>query len=165
MPRTYDSRVRIPGTGGAVFLGSDPIGRLLAAGHEMHCVGNLFTDTKRNIEHLHQEPPFEFMLRDFPPYVEVDEIYNPARPAIHPQTEDYWGNVNSIGPRSCYDEGRRCAEILFFDYHRQHGLEIKVARIFNRYRPRIHPADGRVVSNFEGLKPTATHFRTLLSGT
>ena len=126
MPRTYDSRVRIPGTGGAVFLGSDPIGRLLAAGHEMHCAGNLFTDTKRNIEHLPQEPPFEFMLRDFPPYVGVDEIYNPARPAIHPQTEDYWGNVNSIGPRSCYDEGKRCAEILFYDYHRQHGLEIKV---------------------------------------
>src|SRR6202167_4116270 len=69
-------------------------------------------------------------------------------PAIHPQTEDYWGHVNPIGPRSCYDEGKRCAETLVFDYHRQHGLEIKVARIFNTYGPRMHPADGRVVSNF-----------------
>src|SRR6516164_2142601 len=65
-----------------------------------------------------------------------------------PQTEDYWGNVNPIGLRSCYDEGKRCAETLFFDYHRQHGLEIKVARIFNTYGTRMHPADGRVVSNF-----------------
>ena len=69
-------------------------------------------------------------------------------PAVHPQTEDYWGHVNPIGPRSCYDEGKRCAETLFFDYHRQHGLEIKVARIFNTYGPRMHPSDGRVVSNF-----------------
>ena len=69
-------------------------------------------------------------------------------PAIHPQTEDYWGNVNPIGPRSCYEEGKRCAETLFFDYHRQHCLKIKVARIFNTYGPRMHPNDGRVVSNF-----------------
>ncbi len=69
-------------------------------------------------------------------------------PAVHPQTEDYWGNVNPIGLRSCYDEGKRCAETLFFDYHRQHGLDIKVARIFNTYGPRMHPNDGRVVSNF-----------------
>ena len=69
-------------------------------------------------------------------------------PAVHPQPESYWGNVNPIGPRSCYDEGKRCAETLFFDYHRQHGLEIKVARIFNTYGPRMHPNDGRVVSNF-----------------
>ena len=71
-----------------------------------------------------------------------------AIPTVHPQTEDYWGNVNPIGPRSCYDEGKRCAETLFFDYWRQHGLEIKVARIFNTYGPRMHPDDGRVVSNF-----------------
>ena len=71
-----------------------------------------------------------------------------AAPEIHPQTEDYRGNVNPIGPRACYDEGKRCAETLFFDYHRQHGLEIKVARIFNTYGPRMHPKDGRVVSNF-----------------
>ena len=76
----------------------------------------------------------------------TSEVY--GDPTIHPQTEDYWGNVNPIGPRSCYDEGKRCAETLFFDYHRQHGLEIKVARIFNTYGPRMHPADGRVVSNF-----------------
>ena len=69
-------------------------------------------------------------------------------PSIHPQTEDYWGNVNPIGPRSCYDEGKRCAETLFFDYHRQHQLDIKVARSFNTYGPRMHPNDGRVVSNF-----------------
>jgi UDP-glucuronate decarboxylase len=76
----------------------------------------------------------------------TSEVY--GDPAIHPQTEDYWGNVNPIGPRSCYDEGKRCAETLFFDYWRQHNLRIKVARIFNTYGPRMHPNDGRVVSNF-----------------
>lgn len=76
----------------------------------------------------------------------TSEVY--GDPEIHPQTEDYWGNVNPIGPRSCYDEGKRCAETLFFDYHRQHGVPIKVARIFNTYGPRMHPNDGRVVSNF-----------------
>jgi UDP-glucuronate decarboxylase len=76
----------------------------------------------------------------------TSEVY--GDPAIHPQPEDYWGNVNPIGPRSCYDEGKRCAETLFFDYWRQHRLEIKVARIFNTYGPRMHPNDGRVVSNF-----------------
>jgi UDP-glucuronate decarboxylase len=76
----------------------------------------------------------------------TSEVY--GDPSVHPQTEDYWGNVNPIGPRSCYDEGKRCAETLFFDYHRQLGLKIKVARIFNTYGPRMHTADGRVVSNF-----------------
>jgi UDP-glucuronate decarboxylase len=76
----------------------------------------------------------------------TSEIY--GDPSVHPQTEDYWGNVNPIGLRSCYDEGKRCAETLFFDYHRQHKLQIKVARIFNTYGPRMHPNDGRVVSNF-----------------
>ncbi len=76
----------------------------------------------------------------------TSEVY--GDPEVHPQTEDYWGRVNPIGPRSCYDEGKRCAETLFFDYHRQHGLAIKVARIFNTYGPRMHPNDGRVVSNF-----------------
>jgi UDP-glucuronate decarboxylase len=76
----------------------------------------------------------------------TSEVY--GDPAIHPQTEDYWGNVNPIGPRSCYDEGKRCAETLFFDYRRQHGLAIKIARIFNTYGPRMHVDDGRVVSNF-----------------
>ena len=76
----------------------------------------------------------------------TSEVY--GDPTVHPQTEDYWGNVNPIGPRSCYDEGKRCAETLFFDYHRQHRLPIKVARIFNTYGPHMHPNDGRVVSNF-----------------
>ncbi|HIG80866.1 MAG TPA: SDR family oxidoreductase [Verrucomicrobiales bacterium] len=76
----------------------------------------------------------------------TSEVY--GDPTEHPQTESYWGNVNPIGIRSCYDEGKRCAETLFFDYHRQHNLEIKVARIFNTYGPRMHPEDGRVVSNF-----------------
>jgi len=76
----------------------------------------------------------------------TSEVY--GDPSVHPQTEDYWGHVNPIGPRSCYDEGKRCAETLFFDYHRQLGLKIKVARIFNTYGPRMHAADGRVVSNF-----------------
>jgi UDP-glucuronate decarboxylase len=76
----------------------------------------------------------------------TSEVY--GDPEVHPQTEDYWGRVNPIGPRSCYDEGKRCAETLFFDYHRQHDLDIKVVRIFNTYGPRMHPNDGRVVSNF-----------------
>ena len=76
----------------------------------------------------------------------TSEVY--GDPEVHPQTETYWGRVNPIGPRSCYDEGKRCAETLFFDYHRQHKLRIKVARIFNTYGPRMHPSDGRVVSNF-----------------
>jgi UDP-glucuronate decarboxylase len=192
-----ESRKRILVTGGAGFLGSHLIDRLLEQGHEVLCVDNLFTGTKRNIDHLHNHPRFEFQRHDvcFPLHVEVDQIWNlacPASPihyqhdpvqttktsvhgainmlglakrlrcrifqastsevygdpAVHPQTEDYWGNVNPIGTRSCYDEGKRCAETLFFDYHRQHGLEIKVARIFNTYGPRMHPSDGRVVSNF-----------------
>ena len=76
----------------------------------------------------------------------TSEVY--GDPVVHPQTEDYWGNVNPIGHRACYDEGKRCAETLFFDYHRQHGLRVKVARIFNTYGPRMHPNDGRVVSHF-----------------
>ncbi|MDE2403631.1 MAG: SDR family oxidoreductase [Sphingomonadales bacterium] len=197
MAREYFSQKRILVTGGAGFLGSHLIDRLIAAGHEVLCVDNLFTGSKRNIEHLHAHPRFEFMRHDvcFPLFVEVDAIYNLACPASpihyqydpvqttkvsvhgainmlglakrlrcpilqastsevygdptqHPQTESYWGNVNPIGLRSCYDEGKRCAETLFFDYHRQHKLGIKVMRIFNTYGPRMHPADGRVVSNF-----------------
>ncbi|HET9483493.1 MAG TPA: UDP-glucuronic acid decarboxylase family protein [Xanthomonadales bacterium] len=195
--RSYDSIKRVIVTGGAGFLGSHLCERLLAQGHEVVCVDNLFTGTKRNIAHLLGQPRFEFLRHDvtFPLYVEADEIYNLACPAspihyqhdpvqttktsvhgainmlglakrlrcrifqastsevygdphVHPQPEAYWGNVNPIGPRSCYDEGKRCAETLFFDYFRQHGLEIKVARIFNTYGPRMHPNDGRVVSNF-----------------
>ncbi len=195
--RNYDSCKRVLVTGGAGFLGSHLIDRLLGLGHDVVCADNLFTGSKRNIEHLHGNPRFEFIRHDvtFPLYLEVDEIWNLACPAspihyshdpvqttntsvhgainllglakrlgcpifqastsevygdpsVHPQTENYWGNVNPIGPRSCYDEGKRCAETLFFDYHRQHKLDIKVARIFNTYGPRMHPNDGRVVSNF-----------------
>jgi UDP-glucuronate decarboxylase len=188
---------RILVTGGAGFLGSHLCDRLIAAGHEVLCVDNFFTGTKRNVAHLCSNPYFEVQRHDvtFPLYVEVDQIYNLACPAspihyqfdpvqttktsvhgainmlglakrvkarilqastsevygdpeIHPQVEAYWGRVNPIGIRSCYDEGKRCAETLFFDYRRQHGVDIKVVRIFNTYGPRMHPNDGRVVSNF-----------------
>jgi len=188
---------RILVTGGAGFLGSHLCDRLISAGHEVLCLDNFYTGSKRNVAHLLGIPQFELIRHDvtFPLYIEVDEIYNLACPAspvhyqhnptqtiktsvhgainmlglakrigakilqastsevygdphVHPQPESYWGNVNPIGPRSCYDEGKRCAETLFSDYHQQYGLEIKIARIFNTYGPRMHPNDGRVVSNF-----------------
>lgn len=184
-------------TGGAGFLGSHLCDYLITRGHDILCVDNLYTGSKSNIAHLHQNPLFEFMRHDvtFPLYVEVDEIYNLACPAspvhyqrdpvqttktsvhgainmlglakrlripilqastsevygdpeIHPQVETYWGRVNPIGARACYDEGKRCAETLFFDYWRQHRIPIKVARIFNTFGPRMQQNDGRVVSNF-----------------
>ncbi|MBB1600107.1 UDP-glucuronic acid decarboxylase family protein [Variovorax sp. UMC13] len=195
--RQYNASKRILVTGGAGFLGSHLCDRLLEQGHDVLCVDNFFTGTKRNVEHLLDHPRFELMRHDvtFPLYVEVDEIFNLACPAspvhyqhdpvqttktsvhgainmlglakrvrakilqastsevygdpeVHPQVEGYWGRVNPIGIRSCYDEGKRCAETLFFDYHRQHQLRIKVVRIFNTYGPRMHANDGRVVSNF-----------------
>ena len=188
---------RILITGGSGFLGSHLCDRMIAMGHEVLCVDNFFTGTRRNVEHLIGHKRFELMRHDvtFPLYVEVDQIYNLACPAspvhyqfdpvqttktsvigainmlglakrvkarilqastsevygdpeVHPQQESYWGRVNPIGPRSCYDEGKRCAETLFFDYHRQHKLDIKVIRIFNTYGPRMNLNDGRVVSNF-----------------
>jgi UDP-glucuronate decarboxylase len=194
---TGGTSLRVMVTGGAGFLGSHLCERLLSAGHDVLCVDNFYTSTRRNIIHLLEHPNFELMRHDvtFPLYVEVDRIYNLACPAspihyqrdpvqttktsvhgainmlglakrtgarilqsstsevygdpsVHPQPESYWGNVNPIGIRSCYDEGKRCAETLFFDYHRQHRLPIKVARIFNTYGPRMLPDDGRVVSNF-----------------
>jgi len=188
---------RILVTGGAGFLGSHLCDRLLHDGHDVLCIDNFFTGSKRNLSHLVSNPNFELMRHDvtFPLYVEVDRIFNLACPAspvhyqhdpvqttktsvhgainmlglakrlkarilqastsevygdpeVHPQAEGYWGRVNPIGIRSCYDEGKRCAETLFFDYLRQHDLDIKVLRIFNTYGPRMHPNDGRVVSNF-----------------
>ena len=195
--RSYNDNKKILVTGGAGFLGSHLIDRLMERGDDVVCVDNYFTGTKRNIEQWIGHPRFELLRHDvtFPLYVEVDQIFNLACPAspihyqhdpvqttktsvhgainmlglakrvkarifqastsevygdpsVHPQVESYWGNVNPIGPRSCYDEGKRCAETLFFDYHRQHKLDIRVARIFNTYGPRMHPNDGRVVSNF-----------------
>ncbi|MEO9516480.1 MAG: UDP-glucuronic acid decarboxylase family protein [Paracoccaceae bacterium] len=197
MRRLKNSTKKVLVTGGAGFIGVHLVDRLLALGHDVLCVDNLYTGSKRNIAHLHANPNFEFMRHDVtqPLYVEVDEIYNLACPAspVHYQNdpvqtvktcvlgainmlglakrldcrifqastsevygdpqmpvqpETYWGHVNPIGQRSCYDEGKRCAETLFFDYHRQHQLDIKVARIFNTYGPKMHQADGRVVSNF-----------------
>lgn len=184
-------------TGGAGFLGSHLCDRLIQDGHDVLCVDNFFTGSKKNIAHLMGKTHFELMRHDvtFPLYIEVNQIFNLACPAspvfyqhdpvqttktsvhgainmlglakrvrakilqastsevygdpeVHPQPEEYWGRVNPIGIRSCYDEGKRCAETLFFDYWRQHNLQIKVVRIFNTYGPRMQPNDGRVVSNF-----------------
>ncbi len=190
---------RILVTGGAGFLGSHLCERLVAQGHDVICLDNLFTSQKQNIAALIDKPNFEFIRHDVirPVWLEVDEIYNLACPASpvhyqynpiktmkvsvmgainllgmakrcrakifhastsevygdptpehHPQTEDYRGNVNPIGVRACYDEGKRAAETLFFDYYRANGVNIRVVRIFNTYGPRMHPYDGRVVSNF-----------------
>ncbi|MDB5776343.1 MAG: family oxidoreductase [Herbaspirillum sp.] len=195
MKERYCKRILV--TGGAGFLGSHLCEFLIAQGHDVLCVDNFYTGSKRNIAHLLDHPMFELLRHDvtFPLYVEVDEIYNLACPAspvhyqldpvqttktsvhgainmlglakrvkarilqastsevygdpeIHPQIEGYYGHVNPIGLRSCYDEGKRCAETLFMDYRRQHGMRVKIARIFNTYGPRMHPNDGRVVSNF-----------------
>lgn len=184
-------------TGVAGFLGSHLADRLLADGHDVIGVDNLFTGSRKNLEHLRADPNFEFVRHDvtFPLYLEVDTIFNLACPAspvwyqrdpvqtmktsvhgainvlglakrtgativqastsevygdptVSPQPESYWGNVNPIGPRSCYDEGKRAAETLFNDYRRQHGVDARIARIFNTYGPRMSINDGRVVSNF-----------------
>tara|TARA_Y100000590_G_scaffold345198_1_gene394795 strand:+ start:194 stop:1132 length:939 start_codon:yes stop_codon:yes gene_type:complete len=184
-------------TGGAGFLGSHLCEKLLKNDCYIYCLDNLVTGHINNINHLINEPNFEFINQSINKKIDiqVDEIYNLASPASpqhyqidpvetiktnvqgvinllelskkynskilqastseiygdpleHPQKEDYWGNVNPIGPRSCYDEGKRCAETLFFDFFRQYKLNIKVIRIFNTYGPRMNIDDGRVVSNF-----------------
>lgn len=189
--------MRILVTGGAGFIGSHLIDRLMNQGHEVLCLDNFYTGHKRNIAQWLDNPYFELIRHDVtePIRLEVDQIYHLACPAspvhyqynpvktiktnvlgtmnmlglakrvkarfllastsevygdpeIHPQTEEYRGNVNTIGIRSCYDEGKRVAETLAFDYHRQNDVDIRVVRIFNTYGPRMLENDGRVVSNF-----------------
>ncbi|MBD2112859.1 MULTISPECIES: UDP-glucuronic acid decarboxylase family protein [Cyanophyceae] len=189
--------MRILVTGGAGFIGSHLIDRLMTEGHEVICLDNFYTGHRHNLLHWLDHPYFEVIRHDVtePIRLEVDQIYHLACPAspvhyqynpvktiktnvmgtlnmlglakrvkarfllastsevygdpeVHPQTEDYRGNVNPIGIRSCYDEGKRVAETLAFDYHRQNNVDIRVARIFNTYGPRMLENDGRVVSNF-----------------
>ncbi len=186
-------------TGGAGFIGSHLVDKLIDQGHHVICVDNFFTGQPRNIKHLLNHPHFTLIEHDIidPLYIDqpIDQIYNLACPAspihyqhnpirtikantkgminmlglakkhnarllqtstsevygdpeVHPQPETYLGNVNPIGPRSCYDEGKRVAETLCMDYHRQHKIDIRINRIFNTYGPRMHPRDGRVISNF-----------------
>jgi UDP-glucuronate decarboxylase len=188
---------RILVTGGIGFLGSNLCDRLLAEGHSVIALDNMYTSRKKNLDRLSKSKNFEFINHDVqePYFVEADQIYNLACPAspihyqsdpvftittsfsgalnalrlaeklgatilqastsevygdpsVHPQHEEYWGNVNPNGIRSCYDEGKRAAESLFFDFYRKHNTNIKVARIFNTYGPNMQLNDGRVVSNF-----------------
>jgi UDP-glucuronate decarboxylase len=189
--------LRVLVTGGAGFVGSHLCDRLLADGHEVICLDNLATGSKRNIAHLSEHPGFRFVEQNVQqPFTgEVDRVYNLACPASpphyqrdpidtietnvvgmkqmlelarrcgarvlqastsevygdpqeHPQRETYWGNVDPTSTRACYDEGKRCAETLCFDYHRVHNVDMVVVRIFNTYGPRMDINDGRVVSNF-----------------
>ena len=188
---------RIVITGGAGFIGSHLSDVLLAQGHEVIAIDNLFTGTKRNMTHLRDRANFEFMRHDVtePVLIECDQLYHLACPASpvhyqynpiktiktnvigtinmlgvakrtharfllastseiygdpleHPQVESYWGNVNPIGPRSCYDEGKRVAETLTINYREQGGVDTRIVRIFNTFGPRMLFNDGRVVSNF-----------------
>jgi UDP-glucuronate decarboxylase len=190
-------RKKILVTGGAGFVGSHLVDKLMMEGHEVTVVDNFFTGQKRNVAHWMHHPNFSLVVHDViePLMAEVDQIYHLACPAspphyqfnavktlktstmgtlnmlglakrvkarilltstseiygdpqVHPQSEDYWGNVNPIGPRSCYDEGKRVAETMMYSYKEQSDVEIRVARIFNTFGPRMHPNDGRVVSNF-----------------
>jgi len=195
LPESKRKRILI--TGGAGFVGSNLVDRLMMEGHEVIVLDNMFTGRKKNIQHWIGHPSFQIIIGDVvnPIFVEVDQIYNLACPAspphyqynpiktiktstegtlnmlglakrvkarvlltstseiygdpeIHPQPESYWGHVNPIGPRSCYDEGKRVAETMMYAYKSQEGVEVRVARIFNTFGPRMHPNDGRVVSNF-----------------
>lgn len=198
-PNRSDTHKRVLVTGGAGFIGSHLVDRLMEDGHDVIVVDSLFTGKKTNFAKWRSHPNFEFFRHDVTEAfsAEVDHIYHLACPAspvhykynaiktvktnvlgtinmlglakrtgarillastsevygdpqVHPQTEGYWGNVNPIGVRSCYDEGKRVAETLAFDYHRQHGVDVRVVRIFNTYGPRMVLNDGRVVSNFVG---------------
>jgi len=189
--------MRIIVTGGAGFIGSHLCKALLGQGHEVVCVDNLYTGSKRNIQPLLKNSKFEFIEHDItePLSESADQIYNLACPAspvhyqkdpvytfktsvfgvynmlelahrrkarilqastsevygdplVHPQKESYWGNVNPIGVRSCYDEGKRAAETICLDFRRKYGVDVHIARIFNTYGPNMSPNDGRVVSNF-----------------
>uniref|UniRef100_A0A1I7VDZ9 UDP-glucuronate decarboxylase n=2 Tax=Loa loa TaxID=7209 RepID=A0A1I7VDZ9_LOALO len=191
------NRKRILITGGAGFVGSHLVDRLMLEGHEVIALDNYFTGRKRNVEHWIGHPNFELVHHDVVNsyLTEVDEIYHLASPAspahymynpvktiktntigtinmlglarrlkarillastseiygnpeVHPQPENYWGHVNTVGPRSCYDEGKRVAEALMVAYHVQEKVDIRIARIFNTFGPRMHMNDGRVVSNF-----------------
>lgn len=190
-------RKKILVTGGAGFVGSHLVDKLMMEGHEVIVVDNFFTGQKKNVAHWLQHPNFSLVVHDVtePLQLEVDQIYHLACPAspphyqynpvktiktstmgtlnmlglakrvrarmlltstseiygdplVHPQHESYWGNVNTIGPRSCYDEGKRVAETMMYSYRNQNQVEVRVARIFNTFGPRMHPNDGRVVSNF-----------------
>jgi len=197
-PKIPDSkRMKIMVTGGAGFVGSHLVDKLMQEGHEVIVLDNFFTGQKKNIEHWMHHPNFSLIVHDVTEAItlEVDQIYHLACPASpphyqynpvktiktstmgtinmlglakrvkarmlltstseiygdpkeHPQKETYWGNVNTVGPRSCYDEGKRVAETMMYSYNKQNNVEIRVARIFNTFGPRMHPNDGRVVSNF-----------------
>lgn len=192
-----DEQKRILVTGGAGFVGSNLVDRLMAQGHEVTVLDNFFTGRRENVEHWMGHPHFNLVEHDVvEPYMQqVHQIYHLACPAsppmyqynpiktiktsamgtlnmlglakrvkarllftstsevygdplVHPQTESYWGNVNPIGPRACYDEGKRVAETMCYSYMHEAAVEVRVARIFNTFGPRMHPNDGRVVSNF-----------------
>jgi dTDP-glucose 4,6-dehydratase len=159
--------VRVLITGGAGFLGSHLCDRFLAEGHHVIAMDNLLTGTTRNIEHLAGHERFRFIKHDVTNYIYIEGALGIAKekgarfllastsevygdPLEHPQTESYWGNVNPIGLRGCYDEAKRFGEAITMAYHREHGVDTRIVRIFNTYGPRMRLDDGRVIPNFVG---------------